>query len=172
MLCHICSTSTSACPPDICQTSAFFLSADGTFSFGQEDDLSHLEVEGTPVRAPSQSSSPPRHAQPLTLSATSSASTPRSYPTFSSVVSQSGNRRGGSTRFSLKVVHACITEFSNNRPNFHRLRQTFIEMTESTANVLHNTAAAQREFGFLYKCTHQVGLLLAAAHSIKINPHM
>ncbi len=62
---------------------AFFPSADGTFSFGQEHDLSQLEVEGTPVQTgsrapPPRSNSPPR--QPLTLSATASSSTPRSYP--------------------------------------------------------------------------------------------
>lgn len=131
---------------------AFFPSDEGNFVFGEENDLSHLEVEGTPVlrgsRSASRPTSPPR--QPLTLSATASSSTgstPQSYPGFTSVISQSGGRRGGSGAFSLKVVHARITDICNNRPNFVKQGQTFVELTEATANVLHVTAAVQRELG-------------------------
>ena len=106
----------------------------------------HLEVEGTPAARPSSSTITPT-PRPLTLSATASGpSTPRNYPGFSLVVSQSGSRRVNGS-FSLKLVQGWITDFSNSRPNFQKLGKTFVEMTEATANVLHVTAAAEREFG-------------------------
>ena len=88
--------------------------------------------------------------QSLTLSATMStaiASTPRAYPGFTSAISQTGGRRGVSGTFCLKVVRARITEFINNRPNYQKLGQIFIDITEATANIFHVTAAAQWQFG-------------------------
>ena len=126
---------------------AYFPNDDGIFDFREENaEFMHLEVEGTPEARPSSSTVTPT-PRPLTLSATATGpSTPRSYPGFSSVVSQTGSRRGNSS-FSLELVQGRITDFSKSQPNVQKLGQTFVEMAEATANVLHVTAAAEWEFG-------------------------
>ena len=49
-------------------------------------------------------------------------------------------------------------EFCNNRPKFKKLGQTFLELTETMANVLHITAAVQWEFGDVYVVVTADGL--------------
>lgn len=55
-------------------------------------------------------------------------------------------------------MQAHITEICNNRLNFQKLGQTFVEMSEAPANVLHVTAAAQRMFGEDYVVVTADGL--------------
>jgi len=98
-------------------------------------------MEGTPATRTTATTPASSSQRVLMLSTTGSQATPRSYPGFTSVVSQSSSRKATNSSFSLKFVQAHITEICNNWPNFQKLGQTFVEMSEATANVLHVTAA-------------------------------
>ena len=68
------------------------------------------------------------------------------YPGFTLVIS-SQRRAANGGGYSLKVVQAWISCISAGCPQFQKLGQTFIVLSESTANIHHVTSAVKTEFG-------------------------
>ena len=134
----------------------YFPSSDGTFDLKAEgaEAFSEITVEGD---AYSGSGNRPAAPSTATLSATgvgSSSNTSNSmlssYPSFTSVVSSHGRRGSNGGGSNLKVVQAEISGFSAGRPEFRRLGQTFIPLSDSTANIHHVTSVVKAEFGDEY----------------------
>ena len=93
-----------------------------------------------------------------TAGGSSSSPLQPSYPGFTPVLSTQGRRglyRGG---FNLKVVQAKMTWQSAGHPDFLKLGQTFITLSESTANIHHVTTAVKAEFRHGYVLVTADGL--------------
>jgi len=133
---------------------------DGTAYFPQEghfqlhsDSISTyttLIVEGPEMGG--QRTINPR--QPSSISVTSTHnSTPLPPPTFRSVTA---TRRGPS--FSLKVVKARVQRQGWGKPEFQPTSQTYVELTEATANVEHILGVISSRWGPEYTLVTNDGL--------------
>ena len=122
---------------------AYFPSDDGTFNLQAEgvEIYTEMTVEGDSVRSTAPPSSTAVTLSATTGSSSSSSSSANSIlsslPNFPSVLTSHGRRRSSGGGCNLKVVQAGITCFCFGRPEFRRLGQTFISLSEATANIHH-----------------------------------
>ena len=126
---------------------AFFPDSRNTH-FQFPDDISpvvSLVVEGSAQSRQTQSSTPIATPMPST---SSSGTTYR--PIFSS------SRKGQS--LNLKVIQANLTRVSNGKVEFTHTGQTFIDLSESTANVHYITSVVQTKWGHDYVLVTSDGL--------------
>ncbi len=154
------------------QPSTLWLSADNRAYFSTVDGSLTLPDNISPYTifavqgSSAESQQPPTVVQtpPVTISATTPAPSSGSRPQwsgFTSVMSQSNpsrTRTPSGPGYPLKVVQARILRFDGNKPNFERIGQTFVNITEATANLNHVLTAVREEFGEEYVVTTADGL--------------
>ncbi len=140
---------------------AFFAIADGSLNLPQTgpdsiEPYTTLVVQGSPMETQQPPSAPPVTISAITPAAPSSSNRPQ-WSGFNSVVNQSRTRTPppppSGPGYPLKVVQAKIVRFDGSKPNFERIGQTFVNITESTANLNHVLTAVQEEFGEEYVVT-------------------
>lgn len=118
--------------------------------------ITHLIAVGSPVAQasaqPSTSSRVVSHTQSsgsgLSMPSTSSGSAIQHQPA-------PGRKR---TSISVKVVQAGFKRQSGGRPEFTPQNQTFVDLTEATANVNYVTSVIQRRWGTEYVMVTSDGL--------------
>ena len=108
----------------------------GGFEFGREvgQMVFSLTVEGAPV-------SHNTHTVTTATPETSTGNQPY-YRPFA--------KKGQNSTFNVKVVKAILTKTPSGKPEFEKIEQTHVSVTESTANVTTVTNAIQSKWGFSY----------------------
>ncbi len=130
---------------------AFFPTPDSSrfhFSIDVGDTITRLAVEGCPF-----SDNEPRRVASLTTAPgpSSAITVPRTSRPLSSV-----SRRVQTV--NVKIVKAMMKPGANGRPEFTPLTQTFVDVTESTANTTYILNAVQRKWGAQYVIVTSDGL--------------
>ncbi len=122
---------------------AYFSNADGTLNLGGVMPFTTFAVQGSPASVESQQLSTPTLQTPTTLSATAAPTSGNRSPWsgFTSVVSTNPSR-ARAPGYPLKVVQARILRFEGGKPIFERIGQTFVNISEATANLTHVLTAA------------------------------
>ena len=121
--------------PLCCLTATIFPDTTDT-RFDLPVSVERLIVEGTAtVQGPSSASSGVQVVTPVATGCTSS-----NRPFYSS------NQKKSQT-FNIKVVQASLKWLPNGRPEFKQLGQSFVDITEATANVQHVQSVVQGRWG-------------------------
>ena len=116
---------------------------DGLFDFPNMSpgpaEFDTIAVEGTPNSAPANGETPSEPAMPNAGNSSQSTTVTATQPTwsgFQSIVRQTpSQKKAAAASFSLKVVRANLTHFEGDRPHFDKQGQTYVELTEATANM-------------------------------------
>ena len=136
---------------DECDGTAYF-PQDGHFNLhgANLSTFQLLIVEGPEIGV--QRTSHPRHPSSISVTSTPNP-TSLPPPTFRSVTA---TRRGPS--FSLKVVKASMQRQGRGKPEFQATSQTYVELTEATANIEHILGVICSRWGSEYTLVTNDGL--------------
>ena len=116
-----------------------------TFSSHAGHGIYTLIVEGAPYQHQTGASVPV--GVPMVAGPSSGQSTVPQQPLYKPVGGSGKNR---DPTLSLKVVQATMQQTPGGKPEFTRLSQAFIDITESTANVPFITSVIQAKWGGEY----------------------
>ena len=136
---------------DNCDNTAYF-PQDGNFNL-QTHGLS--EYTTLVVEGPSITAAPPRSNLPPSMTLTSTPSSSSGFQNFRSVTAP---RRSPS--FSLKVLKAKMYRNGRRKLDFQTLGQTYIEISEATANLEHILGMIYQRWGNGYKVVTSDGVPL------------
>lgn len=138
---------------------AFFPnSANTSFAFSPDvgDTIKSLVVEGMGTRSV-------RSQSPLVMNSSSSTPANRSARASSSSIASDCTpffRSLKQPSANVKVFQAKVSKTSTGKLMFDKVGQAFIDVTESTANVLYITSVVQRKWGKGYKLVTGDGLTI------------
>jgi len=134
---------------------AYFPDENKKFAFG--NDAGHgiyiLIVEGAPYQHQTGASVPV--GVPMAAGPSSGQSTVLQQPLYKPVGGSGKNRE---PTLSLKVVQATMQQSPGGKPEFTRLSQAFIDITDSTANVPFITSVIRSKWGSEYVLVTADGL--------------